>query len=482
MTRHLFGTDGVRGVAGELLSAELALALGRAATARVVAAHAAPAAGPDGHANGSSGTAARPQVLIIRDTRESGEMLQAALAAGVSAAGGDALLGGVLPTPAAPLLIARYGFDLAAVISASHNPYQDNGIKFFGADGFKLSDDDELAIERELQRAAVAGAGVGEENGSAARVRADEDADGATPRAIGGIRELRGTQEDYLRELHTRFGELSLHGLDVLLDCANGATYRVAPEIFKRLGANVTVIADSPDGRNINAGCGSTHVEQLAERVRAGGHAVGFAFDGDGDRVLAVDGAGEVVDGDELMALAALHLKRTGRLTGGGVAVTVMTNYGFHAAMRDAEIDVASTNVGDRYVLEALRERGWVLGGEQSGHNIDMGFNRSGDGIASALLALEALAGRPLGERDAMAKLPQRLVNVRVRDRAALHGADVVTNAVRVEDDALAGRGRVLVRPSGTEPLVRVMVEAPTDDEAEAVCGRLVALVERELA
>jgi phosphoglucosamine mutase len=478
MTRQLFGTDGVRGVAGELLSAELALALGRAATARVIATHAVPAVVSNGHANGSSATGARPQVLIIRDTRQSGEMLQAALAAGVSAAGGDALLGGVLPTPAAPLLIARYGFDLAAVISASHNPYEDNGIKFFGADGFKLSD--ELEIEHELQRLGVIG--VPEANGSAAHTRVRTSADDATPRAIGGIRELRGTEEDYLRELHTRFGELSLDGLDVLLDCANGATYRVAPEIFRRLGANVTVIADSPDGRNINAGCGSTHLEPLAEQVRAGGHAVGFAFDGDGDRVLAVDGAGALVDGDELMALAALHLKRTGRLTGGGVAVTVMTNYGFHAAMRDAEIDVAATNVGDRYVLEALRERGWTLGGEQSGHIIDMGFNRSGDGIASALLALEALDGRPLSERDAMAKLPQRLVNVRVRDRGALQGADAVASAVRAEDEALSGRGRVLVRPSGTEPLVRVMVEAPTDAEAEAVCGRLVALVERELA
>jgi phosphoglucosamine mutase len=484
MTRQLFGTDGVRGVAGELLSADLALGLGRAATARVVAVRLASSA-VNGHANGSSVAGTRPQVLIIRDTRESGEMLQAALAAGVSAAGGDALLGGVLPTPAAPLLIARYGFDLAAVISASHNPYEDNGIKFFGADGFKLSDEDELEIERELERMGVIGAV--ERNGSAgSHGRAGEDANsattGATPPAIGGVRELRGTQEDYLRELHTRFGKLSLDGLDVLLDCANGATYRVAPEIFKRLGAQVTVIADNPDGRNINAGCGSTHVEQLAEQVRAGEHTVGFAFDGDGDRVLAVDGAGEIVDGDELMALAALHLKRTGRLTGGGVAVTVMTNYGFHAAMRDAGIEVTATNVGDRYVLEALRERGWILGGEQSGHIIDMGFNRSGDGIASALLALEALDGHSLSDRDAMAKLPQRLVNVRVRDRGALHGADVVLDAVQAEDDALCGRGRVLVRPSGTEPLVRVMVEAPTDDEAEAVCRRLVALVERELA
>jgi phosphoglucosamine mutase len=484
MTRHLFGTDGVRGVAGGLLSAELALALGRAATTRVVATHGLPGADEHGAANGTRAPAGRPQVLIIRDTRESGAMLQAALAAGVSAAGGDALLGGVLPTPAAPLLIARYGFDLAAVISASHNPFQDNGIKFFGADGFKLTDEDELEIERALERMGVTGAA--ERNGaasSAATVAGGRaEANDTPPPAIGGVRELRGTGEDYLRELHTRFRDLDLAGVDVLLDCANGATYRVAPEIFRRLGANVTVIADGPDGRNINAGCGSTHVAALAEQVRAGGHAVGFAFDGDGDRVLAVDDAGEVVDGDELMALAALHLKRTGRLTGGGVAVTVMTNYGFHAAMRDAEIEVASTNVGDRYVLEALRERGWVLGGEQSGHIIDMGFNRSGDGIASALLVLEALAGSPLSERNAMAKLPQRLVNVRVRDRGALHGADAVLDAVRAEDDALSGRGRVLVRPSGTEPLVRVMVEAPTDDEAEAVCGRLVALVERELA
>jgi phosphoglucosamine mutase len=491
MARKLFGTDGVRGVAGELLTAELALGLGRAATVL--------------------SPADRPQVLIIRDTRESGEMLEAALAAGVSAAGGDALLGGVLPTPAAPLLISRYGFELAAVISASHNPYHDNGIKFFGPDGFKLSDGAELEIERELERSGMtttAANGAGAAAGAAAGHSPEQhaaDHDSREPpaghdsheqhaaghdrqeqhpagRAIGRVRELRGTHEDYLRELHTRFAGLDLDGIDVLLDCANGATHHVAPEIFRRLGATVNVIADDPDGRNINAGCGSTHVDALAERVRAGAHAVGFAFDGDGDRVLAVDDAGEIVDGDELMALAALHLKRTGRLSGGGVAVTVMTNYGFHAAMRDADIAVASTQVGDRYVLEELRARGWVLGGEQSGHIIDIGFNRSGDGIASALLVLEALGGRPLSERDAMQKLPQRLVNVRVRDRGALEHTATVTAAVRAADHELAGRGRVLVRPSGTEPLVRVMVEAPTDAEAEDVCARLVALVERELA
>jgi phosphoglucosamine mutase len=440
MAGRLFGTDGVRGVAGELLSAELALALGRAATRQT--------------------GVARPQVLIIRDTRESGEMLQAAIAAGIVAAGGDALLGGVLPTPAAPLLIGRYGFDLAVVLSASHNPYRDNGIKFFAADGFKLSDAAEEAIEAELQRAA---AGSGE-------------------RGFGHVRELRGTHEDYLRELHTRFQELDLAGLDVLLDCANGATHRVAPEIFRRLGAQVSVIADAPDGRNINAGCGSTHVDALAQQVSAAGHAIGFAFDGDGDRVLAVDGEGQVVDGDELMALAALHLHRNGRLPGGGVAVTVMTNFGFHTAMREAGITVTSTKVGDRYVLEELRERGWVLGGEQSGHIIEMGFNRSGDGIASALLVLEALAGRTLAERDAMEKLPQRLVGVRVKDRGAYEHAEEIKAAVRSADEELAGRGRVLVRPSGTEPLIRVMVEAPSDAEAEEVCTRLAALVERELA
>lgn len=462
MTRRLFGTDGVRGVAGDTVTAELALALGGAATRRT--------------------ESERPQVLIVRDTRESGEMLQAALAAGVTAAGGDALLGGVLPTPAAPLLIKRYGFDLAAVLSASHNPYQDNGIKFFAADGYKLSDEDELEIERALA-AATSGSGaqslgVDGSAGSGAGMGASATS-GAS--RIGRIRELRGAHEDYLRELHTRFSELSLERLDVVLDCANGATYEVAPEIFRRLGAKVTAVAVSPDGRNINAGCGSTHIAALAERVLEGKHDLGFAFDGDGDRVLAVDRHGTVVDGDELMALAALHLRDQGRLAGDGVVVTVMTNYGFHTAMSQSGIEVACTSVGDRYVLEELRSRSWSFGGEQSGHIIDMTFNSTGDGIAGALLMLEALAGRDLSERAAMRKLPQLLVNVPVRDRTALAGAQAVSDAVRVEDEALAGRGRVLVRPSGTEPLVRVMVEAPTGEEAEQTCERLATLIRREL-
>lgn len=431
MARELFGTDGVRGEAGTRLTAELALALGRAATEQ---------AGGEGR-----------KVLIIRDTRESGEMLEAALAAGIASAGGEVLLGGVLPTPAAPLLIRQYGLDLGVVVSASHNPYRDNGIKFFGADSLKLSDETEEAIEARLEEP------------------------GPPPSAPGRIREFHGTGEDYLRSLEGRFSDLDLSGVSIALDCANGASHRVAPEIFRRLGAEVTVIGAEPDGRNINDGVGSTHVEALAERVSADGLDLGFAFDGDADRVLAVDRAGQVVDGDELIALAALHLRSEDRL-GGGVAVTVMTNYGFHTAMRDAGIEVAITDVGDRYVLEALLDRGWSLGGEQSGHIIDTGFVPSGDGIASALLTLEALKGSDLAERSAMSRLPQKLVNVKVTDKAAALAA--VEEPASRESEGLEGRGRVLVRASGTEELVRVMVEAPDEDECSSVCDRLVAVVE----
>jgi phosphoglucosamine mutase len=443
MQGRLFGTDGVRGLAGIKLTAELALKLGFAAA--------------------KMASAECPQVLIVRDTRESGGMLEAALAAGVSSAGGDVLLGGILPTPAAPLLLRRYGLDLAAVISASHNPYEDNGIKFFAGDGFKLSDEQEAQME-----------GLLAEHGS-------ENAQEPTPPAIGGIRELCGAHEDYLRELHTRFASLDLSGLKVALDCANGATFKLAPAIFRRLGAQVSVLADRPDGRNINAGCGSTHISGLVAEMQRGGHDVGFAFDGDGDRVLAVDRTGAIVDGDELMALAALHLHRAGRLQGGGVAVTVMTNFGFHTAMQRAGIEVASTQVGDRYVLQELRARNWTLGGEQSGHLIEMAFNCSGDGIAGALLALESLEGADLADRDAMERLPQRLINVRVADASRLDACAPVEHARREAEQALQGRGRVLVRASGTEPLVRVMVEAPSEQESQELCERIAGLIVSEL-
>jgi phosphoglucosamine mutase len=433
--RKLFGTDGVRGEAGTFLTAELATTLGRAAVASL--------------------DAERPQVLIVRDTRESGPMLEAALAAGIAAAGGDALLGGVLPTPAAAVLVKRLGLDLAAVVSASHNPYRDNGIKFFSAQGTKLGDEAEARIE----------AGI------------DAEPAAAEP---GHVRELNGGLEDYLRALQSAF-PLDLSGRRLLLDCANGATFRAAPAIFERLGATVETIGAEPDGRNINDGCGSTHLDRIAAAIASSGATIGFAFDGDGDRVLALDGSGRTHDGDELIALVARGMAARNELPG-GVAVTVMSNYGFHQAMEEAGIDVAVTAVGDRYVLDELRERGWVLGGEQSGHIIDTRFVATGDGIAAALATMRELGDGDLAELRPMGKLPQTLVNVEVADRAAIKDADAVWQAVEREGEALKGRGRVLLRPSGTEPLVRVMVEAPSAEEADAVCERLVRLVRQELA
>jgi len=435
-SRKLFGTDGIRGEAGTFLTAELATALGRAATTSL---------GVD-----------RPQVLIVRDTRESGPMLEDALAAGIAAAGGEALLAGVLPTPAAAILVRRLGLDLAAVVSASHNPYRDNGIKFFSRAGTKLPDEVEARLE--------------------ALMAAEGPPPAATP---GRIEHLNGGEDDYVRELAAAF-QIDLSGRKVMLDCANGATYRVGPRIFEQLGATVETIGADPDGRNINEGVGSTHVEALAARVADSDAEIGFAFDGDGDRVLAVDAAGKVHDGDELIALAARGLASRGEL-GGGVVVTVMTNFGFHQAMEAAGIDVAITQVGDRYVIDEMLRREWKLGGEQSGHIIASDIVSTGDGIAAALLTMRELGGSALADAPAMEKLPQRLVNVEVADRESLAGAVAVWDAVGKENTALEGRGRVLLRPSGTEPLVRVMVEAPSADEADAVCDRLVSLVRAEL-
>jgi phosphoglucosamine mutase len=432
----LFGTDGVRGLVGTELTGEIALALGRAAA--------------------QQSAAARPQILIVRDTRESGPMLEAALAAGVAEGGGDALLAGVLPTPAASILVRRHGLDLAAVISASHNPWQHNGVKFFGTDGRKLEDEAEAAVE-----ARVAGGG------------SEQDV------LPGRVRELDGALDDYRRALLSAF-RLDLSGRRVLLDCANGATYRAAPSVFERLGAEVATIATEPDGRNINEGCGSVHPALVAEEIERSGAEIGFAFDGDGDRVIAVDGKGGIHDGDALLALCARHLAGAGALHG-GVAVTVMSNYGFHQAMAEAGIEVGTTPVGDRHVIAELEERGWSLGGEQSGHIIWSEYAPTGDGIAAALLVMQALEGAELAASIPMRKLPQVLENVEISDRAALEQASAVWEAVEREDDAIEGRGRILVRASGTEPLVRVMVEAPTPEECAEVCARLVDVVRREL-
>jgi phosphoglucosamine mutase len=431
--RRFFGTDGVRGPVGELLTPDLAVRLGRAAALR--------------------DEAERPQVLIVRDTRESGPMLEEALAAGVAAGGGDAMLGGVLPTPAASVLSRRLSFDMAAVVSASHNPFADNGIKFFNSRGTKLADEAELEIEALL----------------------DEE----TGQRVGGVRTLEGAFDDYIRELRTAF-QLDLSGMRIALDCANGATHRAAPVIFQALGADLVLTAVEPDGRNINADCGSTHPEGLIEIVRSSEAEIGFAYDGDGDRVLAVDGNGRLHDGDDLIALVALDLQKRGELEG-GVAVTVMTNFGFMQTMEKAGIDVVQTQVGDRYVIEQLRERDWQLGGEQSGHIVWTDFTPTGDGIAASLLVLRALGTRRLEDVEPFERLPQRLENVRVKDRSAIEGATELWTAVDDENAKLEGRGRVLVRPSGTEPLVRVMVEAPDEGECEAICTRLVEIVERVL-
>jgi phosphoglucosamine mutase len=434
-SRKLFGTDGVRGEAGTFITAELATTLGRAVTTAL--------------------EAERPQVLIVRDTRESGPMLESALAAGVAAAGGEALLGGVLPTPAAAILVRKLGLDLAAVVSASHNPFQDNGIKFFSSQGTKLGDELEERIE----------------------VLAAEAPTSVPP---GRVRELNGGLDDYLRELEAHF-PLDLSGRHVVLDCANGATHRAGPAIFERLGATVETIGVEPDGRNINAGCGSTHMEAVAAAVRDSEAEVGFAFDGDGDRVLAVDGSGRVHDGDELIALAARGMSARGEL-GGGVVVTVMTNFGFHRAMEEDGIAVEVTRVGDRWVIDEMLRRDWTLGGEQSGHIIASDFVATGDGIAAALMTMRELGSATLADAPSMDKLPQTLVNVVVAEREAIADAAAVWDAVERENEALEGRGRVLLRPSGTEPLVRVMVEAPSAEEAETVSARLADLVRDELA
>lgn len=433
----LFGTDGVRGKAGEFLTAELATSLGRAA-----------ALGSDSD---------RPRVLIVRDTRESGPMLASALAAGICEGGGDAILADVLPTPAASVLVRKLGLDLGAVVSASHNPYEDNGIKFFGPDGGKLPDDAEARME-----ALVSGSTPSETD------------------VIGRVIELEGGLGDYLRELGLAF-PLDLTRLKVVLDCANGATFHAGPEAFRQLGAEVVEIFAEPDGRNINFECGSQHPETLAAAVVENAADIGFAFDGDGDRVVAVDGSGRVCDGDEILAIVGRSLADSGEL-GGGIAVTVMTNFGFRQAMEDAGIEITETAVGDRHVAAALNDRDWQLGGEQSGHIIWRRFSPTGDGIAAALLLLSALDGELLAAAKSFGRLPQGLRNVRISDPGAVDDAKRLWAEVAAVESELAGEGRVLVRKSGTEPLLRIMVEAPGEDRCEELLDRLVAVAESELS
>jgi phosphoglucosamine mutase len=399
--------------------------------------------------------------MIGRDTRRSGPMLEGALAAGLASAGADAVLLGVIPTPAVAELVAGSDAAAGAVISASHNPFADNGIKLFGADGFKLADAAEAAVE------------------------ADLDAEGSRPEgdALGAVTVWEGGRTEYVDSLLRRC-PVDLSGMSVVIDCANGATAVTAPEVFERLGARVTLVGVEPDGININDGCGSTDLALVAEVVRGVGADLGLAFDGDGDRALAVDAAGTPVDGDQILAICALDLRARGALAGDAVVTTTMTNLGFRRAMAEAGIEVRWTDVGDRYVLEEMRRGGYVLGGEQSGHLINLAHGPSGDGVAAALHLLGALIarGEDLATAGAvMRRLPQKLVNVHAERKGELAEAEAVWEAVRACESALGDDGRVVVRPSGTEPLVRVMVEAPTVQDCDRWCQTIVEVVERDL-
>ena len=437
-----FGTDGVRGVANAELTPELVLALGRAA-ARVLGGF---------------------TFLVGRDTRASGSLIQAALSAGLASEGVDVVDLGVIPTPGVAALSAERKV-AAAVISASHNPFADNGIKIFAPGGRKLTDEVERRLEDELARVTAG----------------DAPADLPVGAAVGRLRYDDDAIEWYRRRLEASLGGRRLDGLRIVLDMANGAAVTTAVGVFRAVGADVVATADSPDGTNINSGVGATAPEALAAKVTECGAHLGLAFDGDADRVIAVDADGGIVDGDHIMAICAIDLHERGSLRGDTVAVTVMTNLGFRLAMAERGIAVHETPVGDRYVLEALEAGSWSLGGEQSGHIIFRDLATTGDGVLTGLQLAEVVArsGRPLSElaAAAMTRLPQVLKNVRIAKKGFAADAPEVESEVRAVEAELGDHGRVLLRPSGTEPLIRVMVEAPTHEQAERAADRLVAVV-----
>lgn len=449
---RLFGTDGVRGLAGGVLTAELALRIARAAAAVL-------APNVDG---------VRAVAVVGRDPRVSGAMLSAAVSAGLTASGVDVIDVGVLPTPAVAYLTAEYDAALGVMISASHNAMPDNGIKIFAAGGHKLDDDVEDRIEAALD--------------PEGRSRNDEQPYDATGAAIGRIELAHDAAARYIEHLA---GSVShrLDGVTVVVDCSHGAASLVGPEIYRRAGATVVAINAEPDGLNINDGCGSTHLEGLQKAVVEHGADLGIAHDGDADRCLAVDASGSVVDGDAIMTVLAIAMHDAGHLTDDTLVATVMSNLGLHIAMREAGIALRTTAVGDRYVLEELRRGGFALGGEQSGHVVLPAVGTTGDGIATALRLMERMAqtGRSLADlASAMRTLPQVLINVRVSDKAAVASAPSVSDAVASAERELGESGRVLLRPSGTEQLVRVMVEASELDVAtrlaEELAGRVASV------
>ncbi|HWG01128.1 MAG TPA: phosphoglucosamine mutase [Trebonia sp.] len=449
---RLFGTDGVRGVAGHDLTAQLAMDLAIAAVPAL--------------ASGTVGTATaatHPVAVIGRDSRASGDFLEAAVVAGLATTGVDVLRLGVIPTPGVAYLTGALGADFGVVLSASHNPAQDNGIKFFGRGGVKLPDDTEDEIE--------------------ARLRAHEPA--TEPAAgFGRVTDAYSKHETYLEHLLGTLpvaadGRAPLAGLRLVVDCAHGAAYSIGPRALRRAGAEVIAIGAAPDGLNINAGCGSTHLEVLQAAVVAHGADGGLAFDGDADRCLAVDADGAPLDGDQILAVLAAELKAAGKLVGDAVVVTVMSNLGFHDAMREAGITVIETPVGDKHVYAAMRAGGYVLGGEQSGHIIQMGHATTGDGVLTGLHLLAAVNRGGVSMSAAaktMTRYPQVLINVRGDIERGMASPGLAP-AVKTVQDALGDAGRVLLRPSGTEPAIRVMVEAREAIMAETLASKLAAAV-----
>ncbi|MGB0468648.1 MAG: phosphoglucosamine mutase [Pontibacterium sp.] len=443
MSRRYFGTDGIRGKVGHFpVTPDFMLKLGWAA-GKVFA--------RDG----------RSKILIGKDTRISGYMFESALEAGLSAAGVDVLLTGPMPTPAVAYLTRTFHANAGIVISASHNPHYDNGIKFFSAEGTKLPDEIEQAIEAQLDLAMTT----------------------VDPALLGKAKRVEDAPGRYIEFCKSTAAGINLKGLRIALDCANGATYHVSPSVFTELGAEVIEVASAPDGLNINEKCGATSTDRLQKVVVAEKADLGIALDGDGDRVIMVDHTGTEVDGDELLYIIASHLRQQGQFTG-GVVGTLMSNFGLEQAFRREEIPFVRANVGDRYVMEQLSEHGWLLGGESSGHLVCRSLTTTGDGTVAALQVLKAMVetGKSLIElKQGMKKMPQTMINVRMKNKVNVMSMAAVVDAVAATESALGARGRVLLRPSGTEPLVRVMIEGEDGTEVGRLCADLASEVENAL-
>ena len=447
---RMFGTDGVRGEANLELTPELAYRLGRAAALYF----------------GEGGTA-KPEILIGRDTRISGPMFVSALATGICSAGGHAVIAGVIPTPAIAYLAKKHKMAAGIVVSASHNPFGDNGIKFFGGDGYKLPDEVEDEIEAIVHRIAK-----------------QDDFYRPSGSLVGSLKYNKGLLQEYI-DFVLSTTDTRLDGMKIVLDCANGAAYEAMPTVLKSLGADLTVIHNEPSGVNINDACGSTHLESLIRKVKETGADIGVAHDGDADRCLCVDEKGNVIDGDRMLVLCGLALKEKGALPNDTIVTTVMANIGFHKAVKAAGGRVEVTKVGDRYVLEEMRAHGYALGGEQSGHIIFGNLATTGDGLVTALQVLSVLkrSGGPASKLTAMMKsYPQLLVNVEVKTKDGWEENAAICKAIKDEEALLGENGRILVRPSGTEPLIRVMAEGPEQGQLEEICQRIADVVRAELS